>query len=69
MDYHCRCTKVHVHVICGTSFSIELAAHSNAIFDISWKPGGEHIVRQGQNAPKEYTSLTILYSSCKETYI
>ena len=25
-------------------FSLELATHSNAIFDITWKPGGEQIV-------------------------
>ena len=34
---------VHFHKV-FFRFSAELATHSNAVFDITWKPGGEQIV-------------------------
>ena len=37
------CTVKCMYIYASVLF-LELATHSNAVFDISWKPGGEHIV-------------------------
>ena len=55
---------IHVHYI-----TVELATHSNAVFDIAWKPGGEQIVSHVYNVQMYVHVIVCDHAYCRVVHV